>query len=200
MDIPVAAVTFGLVFLMELGDKTQLAIISLSARTGWSWVVFAGATLALGVVTLAGVVVGSLIGACISLAWLARLAGLAFIAIGAFILWSSRHSPSDSGPESEKNRPSGRTGRPLGVLAITFGLLVAAEVGDKSQLTVVGMAAKTDSPFSVFVGASIALTLVALLAVLVGRSITRVVPAHWVSRGAALLFILIGLLTLVGLF
>ena len=83
---------------------------------------------------------------------------------------------------------------------MTFGLLIFAEVGDKSQLTVVGMAAKSDSPFSVFVGASIALTLVTLLAVLAGRAITSVVPAHWVSRGAALLFILIGLLTLAGLF
>ena len=85
MDFPVAAVTFGLVFLMELGDKTQLAILSLSARTGWAWAVFVGATLALAVVTLAGVAVGSLAGAFIPLEWLARLAGLGFIAIGAFI-------------------------------------------------------------------------------------------------------------------
>jgi putative Ca2+/H+ antiporter (TMEM165/GDT1 family) len=200
MNISVAAVSFGLVFLMELADKTQLLILSLSARTGWAWAVFAGATLALTAVTLAGVAAGSIIGTFIPLAWLARLAGLAFIAIGAFILWSSRPGTPDDRPGREGNRPPGWTARPLGTLAVTFGLLVVAEMGDKSQLAVVGLAAKSDSPLSVFVGASIALTLVTGLAVLTGTAVTRVVPAHWISRGAALLFILIGLLTLAGLF
>ncbi len=200
MNIPVAAVSFGLVFLMELADKTQFAILSLSARTGWPWAVFAGATLALTVVTLAGVAAGSIIGEFIPLAWLARLAGLAFIAIGAFLLWSSRPGTPDNRLAKERNPSPGWTARPFGALAITFGLLVVAEMGDKSQLAVVGMAAKSDSPLSVFVGASIALTLVTGLAVLTGTAVSRLVSAHWISRGAALLFILVGLLTFAGLF
>ncbi len=103
------------------------------------------------------------------MAWLARLAGLAFIAIGAFILWSSRPGTPDNRLAKERNPSPGWTARPFGALAITFGLLVVAEMGDKSQLAVVGLAAKSDSPFSVFVVASIALTLVIWLAVLTGR-------------------------------
>jgi putative Ca2+/H+ antiporter (TMEM165/GDT1 family) len=61
------------------------------------------------------------------------------------------------------------------------------------------MTAKTGSPLSVFLGASLALALVTLLGVLAGKAVTRIVPLHWVSRGAALLFIVIGLVTLAGI-
>ena len=68
--------------MMELGDKTQLAVLSLTARTGRGLVIFAGATLALMVVTLMGVAAGVLAGEFIPMEWLSRLAGVAFVAIG----------------------------------------------------------------------------------------------------------------------
>ena len=197
MDFPVATASFALLFMMELGDKTQLAVLSLTARTGQALAVFAGATLALTVATLLGVAAGVLAGEVIPIGWLSRLAGLAFIAIGGFMLWSSRRGSTDKGEGKETIPP--QTRRPLGILAGTFGLLLLAEMGDKSQLAVVSMTAKTGSPLSVFLGASLALAVVTLLGVLAGKVVTRIIPMRLVSRSAALLFIIIGSLTLAGI-
>ena len=186
--------------MMELGDKTQLAVLSLTARTGRGLVVFAGATLALMVVTLMGVAAGVLAGEFIPMEWLSRLAGVAFIAIGGFMLWSGRPRSSGENEDQEVSRIPPETRGSLGILVGSFGLLFVAEMGDKSQLAVVGMTAKTDSPLSVFVGAGLALALVTLLGVLAGKVITRIVPLLWVSRGAALSFIVIGLLSLVDIY
>ncbi len=200
MDIKLLFSTMGLLFMMELGDKTQLAVLSLTARTGQVLPIFAGATLALTAVTLMGVAAGALAGEFIPIGWLSRLAGLAFIVIGGFMLWSSRRGSSERGEEEETSQIPLRTRSALGVLGGSFGLLFVAEMGDKSQLAVVSMTAKTGSPLSVFLGASVALALVTLLGVLAGKAVTRIVPVHWVSRGAALLFIVIGIVTLAGIY
>ena len=199
MDFPVALASFALLFMMELGDKTQLAVLSLTARTGHALAVFAGATLALTVATSLGVAAGVLAGEVIPMGWLSRLAGLAFIAIGGFMLWSSRRGPPERKEEKETSQIPPHTRRPLGILAVTFGLLLLAEMGDKSQLSVVSMTVKTGSPLSVFLGASLALTVVTLLGVLAGKVVTRIIPMRLVSRSAALLFIIIGSLTLAGI-
>lgn len=78
--------TFGLLFLAEMGDKTQLATITMVARTGSPWAVFLGASLALVAVTLLGVVAGSLLARWIPPALLHRAAAVGFIVIGALML------------------------------------------------------------------------------------------------------------------
>ena len=199
MELSVAAASFGILIVAELGDKTQLAVFSLTARSGRLLAVFIGASLALCMVTLIGVVAGTVVGELIPMSWLSRLAGVAFIVIGAFMLWSGRSAGRRKGDEQEASQPASGATNPLSVFGVSFGLLFAAEMGDKTQLAVVGMVVKSGSPVSVFVGASLALVLLTLVAVLVGRAVTRVVPVHWVSRGAALLFVGIGVLTLTGL-
>lgn len=152
------------------------------------------------VVTLLGVAAGAVAGEFVPMEWLSRLAGLAFIIMGGFMLWSGRRGSSEESEDDQKDSQlPAETRSSLGILVGSFGLLCMAETGDKSQLAVVGMSAKTGSPLSVFVGAVLALVLVTFLGVLAGKVITRIVPVLWVSRGAALLFIVIGLLTLVGI-
>ena len=63
---------FGLVLLLELGDKTQLAVLGLSARTGRTLAVFIGASLALTAVTAIGVGAGYLTGEALPLEWVSR--------------------------------------------------------------------------------------------------------------------------------
>lgn len=200
MDWQVFLSSFGMLMAMEMGDKTQLAVLSLTAQTGRAIVVFLGAALALAMVTLVGVVAGAVAKEFIPLQWLSYLSGLAFIAIGALLLWSSR---SEALEESEKEQTRGvglQNRSPMGALAVTFGLLMIAEMGDKSQLAVVSMTVKSGSPFSVFLGASLALVVLTLLTVLAGQLVARLVPMRWISRGAALLFIVMGVLTLTGRF
>jgi putative Ca2+/H+ antiporter (TMEM165/GDT1 family) len=78
--------TFGVTFLAELGDKTQLAAITLSAQTRRPLEVLMGASLALVCVSAIGVAVGGVIGEYLPLIWIKRAAAVAFILIGVLIL------------------------------------------------------------------------------------------------------------------
>jgi Ca2+/H+ antiporter, TMEM165/GDT1 family len=86
------------------------------------------------------------------------------------------------------------------VLLTTFGIIFLAEMGDKTQLAAMTMAAQTKRPWAVFIGASIALAAVSAIGVLVGGVVGQYVPLEWVKRVAACLFIIIGVLMLMGKF
>ena len=87
MDWRVLVTTFGVIFLAEMGDKTQLAAMTMAAETKKPWLVFAGASLALACVSLIGVFVGTVVGNYVPLIWVKRIAALSFIAIGVLILF-----------------------------------------------------------------------------------------------------------------
>jgi len=79
-----------------------------------------------------------------------------------------------------------------------FLTLFLAELGDKTQLAVITMTAKTDSKLSIFLGASRALILVTLIGVLVGGVLAEYIPTEWLQRIVASAFIIIGVLMLFG--
>ncbi len=80
----------------------------------------------------------------------------------------------------------------------TFVLIFLAEMGDKTQLTAISMVSRTGSPLAVFLGASLALSAVTLLGVLGGTLLVRYVPEEYVRKIAAIAFMAIGLLMLLG--
>ena len=85
MDFKLVVTVFATVFLAELGDKTQLSTMLFASSPEHSrWAVFAGASLALVLSAALGVFAGHLIGARINPQWLARIAGLGFIAVGVW--------------------------------------------------------------------------------------------------------------------
>lgn len=84
------------------------------------------------------------------------------------------------------------------IIGTAFLTLFLAELGDKTQLAVITMTAKTDNKLAVFIGASLALIVVTLLAVLFGGLLTQYVPAEWLQRIVAAAFIVIGVLMLFG--
>ena len=86
MDWRVFLTTFGVIFLAEMGDKTQLAAMTMAAQTKRPWAVFIAAALALTAVSAIGVVVGSVVGDYLPLIWVKRVAAMAFILIGVLIL------------------------------------------------------------------------------------------------------------------
>ena len=86
MDWRVFLTTFGVIFLAEMGDKTQLAAMTMAAQSKRPWAVFIGSALALTAVSAIGVVVGSVIGEYIPLVWVKRVAAVAFIMIGVLML------------------------------------------------------------------------------------------------------------------
>ena len=83
------------------------------------------------------------------------------------------------------------------VFATTFTAVFVAELGDKTQLATMGLAAGTQSRFAVFLGASLALVLASALGVVAGAAVTRVIPPVWLARAAGALFIVLGALSIV---
>ncbi|MEP6911679.1 MAG: TMEM165/GDT1 family protein [bacterium] len=86
MDWRVFLTTFGVIFLAEMGDKTQLAAMTMAAQTKRPWTVLLGSALALTAVSAIGVVVGGMVGEYVPLIWVGRVAALSFIVIGVLIL------------------------------------------------------------------------------------------------------------------
>lgn len=88
MDLKVLATVFGIVFLAELGDKTQLATLLFASQSpGHLLAVFIGASAALIVASAIGVVAGGIISQYVGPKLLSYVAGAAFILIGAWTIW-----------------------------------------------------------------------------------------------------------------
>ena len=86
----------------------------------------------------------------------------------------------------------------LKLLFSTFGLVFLAELGDKTQLATLSLAASGRSRLSVFLGSAGALVLTSAIAVLLGTAVAGAIPEIWIRRLAGAGFIVMGVLFLVG--
>jgi putative Ca2+/H+ antiporter (TMEM165/GDT1 family) len=86
MDWRIFLTTFGTIFLAEMGDKTQLAAMTMAAETKKPLTVFVSAALALVCVSAIGVAVGGMLGHYLPVEWIRRVAAVGFIVIGVLIL------------------------------------------------------------------------------------------------------------------
>ena len=87
MDWKIFVSTFTLIFLAELGDKTQLAVIALSAKEKTPLTIFISAIFGFALATLVAIIIGSLGAKFISVEILQKIAALAFIAVGLLIFF-----------------------------------------------------------------------------------------------------------------
>jgi putative Ca2+/H+ antiporter (TMEM165/GDT1 family) len=82
------------------------------------------------------------------------------------------------------------------IFLTTFGFIFLAEIGDKTQLATLAFAAGSESRFSVFLGAAIALTITSAIAVLLGEGLSRLLPLKVLHIAAATGFVVIGVFML----
>ena len=195
---------FGLVFVAELGDKTQLAVITQTCKYRRPWAVFWGASLSLTVVTLIGALGGELLGRLIPQSLLRTIAAIAFVVMGALIgREASRAGRNTIGDACELPLEGEDTCATLQAqnwkaFGSTFGLLFVAELGDKTQLSVLSLASKYNSPWLVFLGGSAALTAVTALGAIGGQGLCSLIPERvilWISAAA---FVVMGILMGIG--
>jgi len=187
--------TFGFVFVAELGDKTQLAVISQTCKFRRPWPVFLGSSAALIATTALGTIGGRALSAILPPNLIRYVAAAAFIVMGLFI-WreAARKQAADLSctlDETECELPERRQN--WKAFSATFGLLFLAELGDKTQLSVMGLASKA-APWSVFVGGTAALTAVTALGVLGGQQLARLIPEVLLLRISAIAFVILGVL------
>ena len=129
MELTPLFTTFGLIALAELGDKTQLTVIALSARYDRKKV-FSGVVLAFIVVTGLGVLVGEGLLRLIPENIIKIIAGLMFIIFGILMLRSKEDGEENNGSQI------------MNPFISTFSMIALAEMGDKTQLSAITLAAK----------------------------------------------------------
>lgn len=177
MDLAVAALAFGAIFVVELPDKTFIATLVLSTKFR-PLLVWIGVGLAFFAQTMIAVLLGKA-AALLPSDWVHLGAAVMFLA-GAALLYRealrarSSGGTDDSDSEDEFATKAG-TAPKQGVAAVgaSFLILFAAEWGDLSQLLTLSLVAKYNDPVSVFIGAWCALLTVSGLAVLLGRVLMR---------------------------
>ena len=181
MNVAAAVSSFAVVLPAELPDKTVLACLVMGSRYRPGYV-FAGAGAAFAVHVAIAVVAGSLLG-LLPHRPVEVLVGVLFI-VGAVILWRQRN---DTGDEFTLDQEA--KNRFLPVAAMAFAVVFVAEFGDLTQIVTASLAVRYHDPLAVGIGSVLALWLAAGLAIIGGRSLLRLVPMIWVTRGAALLML-----------
>lgn len=172
--------SFAMIFIAELGDKTQLVALCLSSRFN-AWVVLAGITVATLVVHVVSVLLGGGVGHFLPQTWINLVAGLAFVGFG---LWTLRGDCLD-----DENCGATRARSPFLLVATTFFL---AELGDKTMLSTVTLATG-HALIPVWLGSTLGMVVSDGLAIIVGQLLGKRLPERAIRIGAAAIFFGFGL-------
>ncbi|MEV4464856.1 TMEM165/GDT1 family protein [Micromonospora echinofusca] len=175
-------VSFGVIFVAELGDKSQLMALTFATRFK-PVPVLIGITVATAVVHLASVAIGYGLGAALPTEWISLVAGLAFLGFGA---WTLR---GDTLTEEEKRKAEKTSKSAIVAVSVAFFL---AELGDKTMLATITLATQYGW-FGTWLGSTIGMVAADALAILVGRMLGRRLPEKTIKYGAAVLFAICGL-------
>ena len=170
---------FLLIFVAELGDKTQLSVISLSSSYKWQHV-FAGSMLAFLAVDGVSIAVGGPLLALVPLRYVQVVSGIVFVIFGIIPLLRKEKSN-----ELRMNPPSN-----IPLLA-SFSLIALMELGDKTQIITITLAAQS-SPILVLVGMVSAFAVLTGVAVLIGAKLVSRLPMKWLKIATSTLFIILG--------
>jgi len=174
--------TFAIIALAEFGDKTQIGVVSLSAKHR-PRSVFVGALLAFALVSGVSALIGGAIVPFVSAFWIDLVAGISFLIFGAYTFFSKEDA-------MVKIKEHSKT------VTTSFLSLAVLELGDKTQLAVIALSAEYGAPVQVFLGAMLAYALLTALGVVFGKIISRYISANYIKIGASLIFVVFGVLFL----
>jgi len=179
-------VSTGVVALGEMGDKTQLLALMLAARFRRPWPIVAGILVA----TLANHALAGAVGAWVAQALgpdiLRWVIGASFLAMAVWMLIPDKADEVEGG------------GARWGVFGTTLVAFFLAEMGDKTQIATVAMAAHYAAPLLVVIGTTAGMLIADVPAVFVGDRLAARIPMKLVHAIAAAIFAALGVATLLG--
>ncbi len=187
MPLEALAISTGVVALGEIGDKTQLLALLLAARFRKPVPIILGILVATLANHAGAAALGDWLTRLIDPQWMRWILGASFLAVAAWMLI----------PDEADEVEGGGSGR-WGVFGLTVVAFFLAEMGDKTQIATVMLAAKYHSLVTVTAGTTLGMMIANVPAVLLGERATKFVPMHVVHRIAAVVFAVLGVLVLLG--
>jgi putative Ca2+/H+ antiporter (TMEM165/GDT1 family) len=176
-------VSTAVVALAEFGDKTQLLSLVLAARFRRPVPIICGILLATLANHAAAGLAGALFGNQVDGAWLRWVLGLSFLAVAVWALFPDRTDERDLVRRS-------------GAFLTTLVAFFIAEIGDKTQIATIGLAARFDQFGAVVLGTTLGMMLANIPAVLLGDRLAGRLPLRAIRIAAALVFAALGVMTL----
>jgi putative Ca2+/H+ antiporter (TMEM165/GDT1 family) len=180
-------ISIGLVALAEIGDKTQLLTLVLAARYGRPWLIVTGIFAATLLNHAVAGALGAWLAGLIGPGWMRWILGLSFIAMAAWVLI----------PDKLDGQQAGASRSLGGVFLTTFMLFFIAEIGDKTQIATVALAARFDQLVLVVVGTTLGMLLANAPIAWFGEALARRLPMRVVHAVAAVIFLALGIGVLV---
>ncbi|CAB4794457.1 MAG: UPF0016 domain-containing protein [Actinobacteria bacterium] len=179
-------VSFGVIFVAELGDKSQLMALAFATRFK-TMPVMIGITIATAIVHAVSVFVGAVVGAALPTRAITIIAAFAFVAFG---LWTLRGDKLTSDDIERANRPARNTILTVG------GVFFLAELGDKTMLATITLATHY-GVFGTWLGSTVGMVVADGLAIVVGRMLGARLPERAVRIGAAISFFVFAAIMLI---
>lgn len=176
--------SFFFITMAEMGDKTQLVALAFAGKYKARKVI-TGIFVATLLVHLLSVVIGQFLGDILPIKIVKIIAGISFILFG---LWTLRGDTLDEDEENKKSRFG-----PIITVGIAFFL---AELGDKTQLATITLAAQYKSFIQVWIGSTLGMVIADGLAIIVGTVLGKALPAKLIKLAAVAIFIFFGIFTL----
>jgi len=192
LSLEAFAVSTGAVALGEMGDKTQLMAVLMAARYRRPWTIMAGILAATLITHSAAAALGAGLNALLDPKWMRWGLGLGFIAVA---VWMLVPEDDDDDGEAAPVRSMGT----WGLFGLTMVMFMAAELGDKSQVATLMLAARFESLLAVIAGATLGEMLAIVPALLLGQGVLSRLPVRWLHGIAAAVFALLGLAVLAGI-
>ena len=180
-------VSTGVVALAEVGDKTQLLAFLLAARFKKPLPIIAGIFVATLVNHALAAALGGWLTSAVDQRILRWVLGLSFIAMGIWTLKPDQIDENDT-----------RVAQRFGVFGATTIAFFIAEMGDKTQLATIAMAAHYAAPVTVALATTAGMMIANVPAVYIGEKLAAKIPMRLVHRIAAAIFAALGVLTLLG--
>jgi Ca2+/H+ antiporter, TMEM165/GDT1 family len=178
--------SFGVIFVAELGDKSQLMAMSLASRYK-PWPILAGITVATAGVHAASVLLGAVAGKSLPTNWITLIAGIAFLFFAAWTLRGDELTEQDEASAARARRSAFVTA------LIVFFL---AELGDKTMLATITLATR-EGLFGTWLGSTVGMVAADALAIGIGALLGRRLPERVVRIGASALFVIFGVLLII---
>jgi len=194
--IAALTIAFGVVFVAELGDKTQLLALDFGARHSLRTVAI-GLALGYAAANVVATIVGGILGAALPERPIQIVGGSLFLGFAALALRRSRTDPAEPDAEVEDTSASGAG--TLAVISSIAASIALAEMGDKTQIATATLASQS-SPVGVWIGATLGAASSGMVGAVAGNFLGDRVPARALHLASAALFTAFGVAMLAGWF